>query len=236
MQQQQLHREEEEEITTATAADSMQDHTEVTTDVSAMQDLNEITVERVERIQPRGNGNGNGGQAFLPAFRELINRIEPWRGYMIVFVSMQATIAGTMLLSPSGAYWQDSQGGHQAGDPIMKNMHTESYAHFRALCAMSLNSSLIIFLMLCHEGFCRVPENKFAMLFSSFCGAGCLFGAIVFNTCPGSPDVAAFYLLISAGVMACIFLAAYIPRLTRKFLACMKRRRQAASARRAHNV
>jgi hypothetical protein len=180
---------------------------------SAMPDLTGITVDRVERIQqPPGNGNGNGGQAFLPAFRELLSRIEPWRGYMVAFTTMQASIAGALLQSPSGGYWPDSQAGHQAGEPIMKNLHTSSYAYFRVLSAMSFNSSILILLLLCHEGFCRVPQHKLAMQISSFCGAGCLLGALIINTCPGSPDVAGIYLLIAIGAMACIFLASYLPK------------------------
>lgn len=77
---------------------------------------------------------------------------KPWeytlRKYVLLLATVVATLTYSSAFSPPGGVWQDTDAGHLAGDPIIRDTHYRRYLVFFYCNASGFASSLVVIILI----------------------------------------------------------------------------------------
>ncbi|TVU03308.1 hypothetical protein EJB05_51155, partial [Eragrostis curvula] len=82
------------------------------------------------------------------SYQENNEELEQKRSLLLVLATLSTTVTYAAGLNPPGGFWPDSDGGHLAGDPALRDHYPHRFKAFMACNDTAFSSSLVIVIML----------------------------------------------------------------------------------------
>uniref|UniRef100_A0A0D9WPF4 PGG domain-containing protein n=1 Tax=Leersia perrieri TaxID=77586 RepID=A0A0D9WPF4_9ORYZ len=110
---------------------------------------------------------------------ELNRAMEKARSLVLLLATLAATITFQAALDPPGGYWQDDNGGHQAGDPILLTTNPRRYKAFFYCNSTAFVASLLAIILVQNKSLLKRHALEAAMILDLFG----LMGAYAAGSC-----------------------------------------------------
>uniref|UniRef100_A0A0D9WPF7 PGG domain-containing protein n=1 Tax=Leersia perrieri TaxID=77586 RepID=A0A0D9WPF7_9ORYZ len=118
-------------------------------------------------------------QAAIDRETELTRAMEKARSLVLLLATLAATITFQAALDPPGGYWQDDNGGHKAGDPILLTTNPRRYKAFFYCNSTAFVASLLAIILVQNKSLLKRHALEAAMILDLFG----LMGAYAAGSC-----------------------------------------------------